>query len=266
MLTATLGGLIKDYRIKKRLSQLEVSLRIGWKDTSRLSKIEQGRVGKPTRETIDKIMDALELNAGERTDMLLVANIAPTIQEAHVILEKLKDYLISEFHSPVILVDFLWNVYYFNDLAKELFQLTESEYKNIYSNAPNWFELQFSGKIFNKSKMRGGYSTDKLRPFNEYLVAHFKFEQGKNFNEKWFKNIISSISNNEEFRKYWSNVKASDESHLFNYEINEFTGIWRGEKQKLLFRVYAVRPAFDFRFAFLIHEPADESTRKFYSK
>jgi len=51
MLTATLGGLIKDYRIKKRLSQLEVSLRIGWKDTTRLSKIEQGRVGKPIRKT-----------------------------------------------------------------------------------------------------------------------------------------------------------------------------------------------------------------------
>jgi len=40
MITATLGGLIKDFRIKKRLSQFDVSLRIGWKDTSRLSKIE----------------------------------------------------------------------------------------------------------------------------------------------------------------------------------------------------------------------------------
>ena len=71
MLISTLGGLIKDYRIKKRLSQLEVSLRIGWKDSTRLSKIEQGRVGRPTRPTLDKIMGALSLSEQEKGQMLL---------------------------------------------------------------------------------------------------------------------------------------------------------------------------------------------------
>lgn len=84
MVTATLGGLIKDYRIKKRLSQLEVSLCIGWKDTSRLSKIEQGRVGTPTRPTLDKIMDALELNEHERGEMLLVSGTLPTKEKEFI--------------------------------------------------------------------------------------------------------------------------------------------------------------------------------------
>lgn len=63
MVTATLGGLIKDYRIKKRLSQIDLSLRLGWKDASRISRIEQGRVGKPNRQTAERIIKIRNLRA-----------------------------------------------------------------------------------------------------------------------------------------------------------------------------------------------------------
>ena len=81
MLTATLGGLIKDYRIKKRLSQIDVSLRLGWKDTSRISKIEQGRVGKPNRQTAERIINALDLNEQEKGHFLLVGGYLPIDSE-----------------------------------------------------------------------------------------------------------------------------------------------------------------------------------------
>ena len=99
MITATLGGLIKDYRIKKRLSQFDVSLRIGWKDTSRLSKIEQGRVGKPTRETIEKIIKALGLSQYERGSMLLSCGIVPTREEIKNAIFRLRE-TIGTFKYP----------------------------------------------------------------------------------------------------------------------------------------------------------------------
>ena len=64
MNTASLGGLIKEFRIKKRLSQQDISLLVGWKDTTRLSKIEQGRVGSISSDILGKIMNTLNLNKG----------------------------------------------------------------------------------------------------------------------------------------------------------------------------------------------------------
>lgn len=69
MITATLGGLIKDYRIKKRLSQIDVSVRLGWKESSRISRIEQEKgyfllVGGylPTDNEVQNILFLLRIN------------------------------------------------------------------------------------------------------------------------------------------------------------------------------------------------------------
>jgi transcriptional regulator with XRE-family HTH domain len=264
MLTATLGGLIKDYRIKKRLSQLEVSLKIGWKDTSRLSKIEQGRVGNPTRETIEKIMGALELSDGEKADMLMAGSIIPTKEEAVKTLRRLEKYLKS-IHFPVVLIDFAWNVYFFNPLARELYQLTEGEYKQIIQENLNWFDLLFGYDFLNKVEIRGGYSKEELISFKQYNMEYFKYDHAGSIGERWFQKLLASLSSkSEEFRELWNETKPSKEDHFHDYEINEFSGIWKAKKRKLTFHVYSVRPAFDFRFIFLIHQSADEETSKFY--
>lgn len=264
MLTATLGGLIKDYRIQKRLSQMEVSLRIGWKETSRLSKIEQGRVGVPTRETVEKIMKALELTEREKADMLMAANIVPTKAEAVSTLNKLETYL-ENIRFPIILFDFAWHVYFFSQLARELFQLTNKEYNLIVKNNLNWFELQFGYDLLGKVHMKGGYSTHDLQPFKEYIVEHFKYGHEATIGEKGFQKMLARLSSkSDEFRKLWAETKPATESRFYDHEINEFTGIWKGKKRKLTFNVYSVRPAFDFRFVFLIHQPADQITTKFY--
>ena len=65
-MSASLGGLLKDYRLQKNLSQLEIAFSLGWKDTSRLSRIEQGRIDKPQRKLIDKICQIMELKREEK--------------------------------------------------------------------------------------------------------------------------------------------------------------------------------------------------------
>ncbi len=67
-MSATLGGLIKDYRLQKNLSQMEVVFSLGWKEPSRLSRIEQGRVGNPERKMMDRIIVALKLSEEEKND------------------------------------------------------------------------------------------------------------------------------------------------------------------------------------------------------
>lgn len=264
MLTSTLGGLIKDYRIKKRLSQLEVSLRIGWKDTSRLSKIEQGRVSKPTRETLDKIMAALELDESEKGQMLLVSNTVPTKDEVRAVLDRLKDRL-AYFDYPVLLVDFAWNVFYMDKHLRHLLKMSDTDYRYLEKNFPNWLEMLFLRKSFNRIKMRAGYREGELKPFEEFQVAHFKFESVAYSNEKWFRKLLSKLSVDSDFRKLWAEVPPSKEGHLlYEYEFDECTGNWRGREETLRFHVFSIHPTFDFRFYLMVCLPADENTHTFY--
>lgn len=265
MFTSTLGGLIKDHRIKKRLSQLEVSLRIGWKDTSRLSKIEQGRVGNPTRETLDKIVNSLQLNEYDRGQMFLATGIVPTIEEINHVVLKVKETM-KGFKYPLILVDFAWNTFYFNKPCINLFKLSNEEYRFLEENKLNWLELLFLHKSFKNVKINGGYTEMSMSPSEEYFIRHFKFEQLGNINEKWLRNLLLKLSKDSNFRELWAKIPPSNEDHFYEYEINHFTSNWRGKEETLKFYVFSVRPTFDYRFYLLIHQPADEKTFKFYTK
>lgn len=263
MLTSTLGGLIKDYRIKKRLSQLDVSLKIGWKDTTRLSKIEQGRVARPTRKTLDKIISALDLDESERGQILLSSGIIPDISEARSVLSKLKAR-IDEFNCPLILVDFAWNIIFVNGLGRELFHISDEQYLYIEKNYPNWLEIVFIEKFFTNVEIRGGFSEKKLLPFHEFEIAHFKFEHSSNSNERWYRNLLTRVSKESVFREKWNTVQKFSKDHLlYEYEVDEFIGVWKGKKQKLKFHIFSVHPTFDFRFYLMIHSPANSRAYAF---
>ena len=77
-MSATLGGYIKDLRLQKNISQLEIAFALGWKEPSRLSRIEQGKVGNPPRELIDKLIDAMTLSEEEKNQLLVIGNYLPT--------------------------------------------------------------------------------------------------------------------------------------------------------------------------------------------
>lgn len=262
MLTATLGGLIKDYRLKKRLSQLEVSLRIGWKDSTRLSKIEQGRVSRPTRETLDQIIKALGLNEHEKGEMLLASSIIPSKSEVKSVLLSLKERL-KEFRYPLLLVDFAWNFFYFNDPAKNLYQISEKDYAYVSKYHPNWLEMLFLHKSFENIEIKGGYSERNTKPFKIFQISHFKFEQAGNTNENWFGSLLAKLSQDHEFRQLWLKVPPAQEDLLYEYEFDEFNGIWSGQKKKLKFHVFSIHPTSDFRFYLMIHQPADQETFQF---
>lgn len=264
MLIATLGGLIKDFRIKKRLSQVEVSLRIGWKDTSRLSKIEQGRVGKPTRETIEKIIRALELNAQEKGDFLLTGGYLPTDEE---IKEAIKDTRekIDEWLYPAYLMDFSFRCLYANAHTMTIATWPSVFKKRVIRDKPNFLEFPFLPKEQFNVEVLKGEDAGNLKPFQVAQIAAFKSENERFQNESWYKRLVKYLMKYEDFRKLWPKVTLNDyQKKLFDYEYKRTIGNYDGKKQALDFHLQTAKLITDPRFQVVLYYPANRGTEEFF--
>src|SRR4051812_27292694 len=73
------GPLLREWRKRRRLSQLELSLKAEI-STRHLSFLETGR-SAPSREMVLQLSDRLELPLRERNRMLLAAGYAPAYSE-----------------------------------------------------------------------------------------------------------------------------------------------------------------------------------------
>lgn len=254
MLTATLGGLIKDYRIRKRLSQLEVSLRIGWKDTSRLSKIEQGRVGKPTRKTAEKIIEALGLSEQEKGEFLLVGGYLPTDEEIKRAIREVKEK-VDNWPYPAVFIDFSWRCLLVNQATIETFGFPKDFINQVPKVKPNLLELVIAPKELLPVDIFKGDSEKNLKPFPIAQVAQFKFEQLGRENDDWYKKLVGRLIKNPEFRKIWVEVNPSN-SHkkLLDYEYKIIK--WpNNEKPEKIFHVFSSRLISDQRFQLILYLP-----------
>lgn len=265
MVTASLGGLIKEFRIKKRMSQQDVSLLVGWKDTTRLSKIEQSRVGSISRDTLGKIMNALDLNENERAQMLIASGIAPTKQESKLLISKLKESL-GYINAPLYVVDFAWNAIYMNEFTRKIYMISQKEYKYIEVNTPNWMELVFLRKTFSRVEIHEGYNKASLYPYDEFQLAYFKDELAVYAQRKWYRDLISRLSQDQRFRKLWSDIHALPNITLYEYVYQEIVGTWNGKKQTLKFHSFSIRPSFDFGYFITSLHAADKNTFEFYAR
>lgn len=263
MLTATLGGLIKDYRIKKRLSQLEVSLRIGWKDTSRLSKIEQGRVGKPTRETIDKVIRALDLTNQEKGEFLLVGGYLPTKEEIKVVIKKVK-HRIDAWSYPAYLMDFSWRWLTANQLTFKVIKMPLGQKKMVEKVKPNFLEFPFLPPEQLRVTITKGEDKEHLKSFKIAQIAAFKTENSRYLNEGWCKKLIRSLMKYEEFRKLWPKIGQDDyHKKLLDYEYKRFSGVYDGKKQVLDFHLLTAKLIEDPRFQIVLCYPANNQAASF---
>ncbi len=266
MQTATLGGLIKDYRIRKRLSQLEVSLKIGWKDTSRLSKIEQGRVGKPIRETVEKIIKALDLSELEKGEFLLVGGYLPTDQEIQDAIEEIS-YKIDNWSYPAYMMDFSWRILYTNYLNLEVANLPKSWKKMVEQVKPNVLMLPFLPQDQFPVKIEKGEDEKHLKSFQIAQIAAFKTENSKYQNESWYKKLTKSLMDYEDFRELWPNVRLEDyHKKLFDYEYKRVIGVYQGKRKSLDFHLFTAKMISDSRFQIVFYYPANQQTTSFYKR
>ncbi len=264
-MTATLGGLIKDYRLRKRLSQVDLSLSLGWKDTSRLSKIEQGRVGKPNRDTAERIINALNLTHQEKGHFLLVGGYLPTEQEISNILEETKEK-IDTWRYPAYLMDFSFRWLYANKHTLFTAKMNPNQLSWIIENKPSFLSFPFFPKEQFSVIVKKGEDQNSLKSFAIAQIAAFKGENEQYQNEKWYKNLVKDLMQFEEFRKLWPEVNQETYGKkLFDYEYKTMQDTYNGKYQTLSFHVSTAKVINDPRFQLVMYHPADKNTEKLFS-
>jgi transcriptional regulator with XRE-family HTH domain len=113
-MTATqIGPLLKTWRTKRRLSQLDLALEAGV-STRHLSFVETGR-SKPSEQMVLHLAEQLDVPLRDRNRLLLAAGYAPTFSERPLaelgpIKDALDQLLKSHEPFPAIVVDRAWNV------------------------------------------------------------------------------------------------------------------------------------------------------------
>jgi transcriptional regulator with XRE-family HTH domain len=109
------GELLRRWRGRRHLSQLELALEAGI-SARHLSFVENGK-SAPSRETILRLAEELELPLRERNDLLLAAGYAPVYSEAALdspemsaVRGAVRQLLTGHEPYPAVVVDRSWNL------------------------------------------------------------------------------------------------------------------------------------------------------------
>jgi transcriptional regulator with XRE-family HTH domain len=113
--TPRVGPLLRDWRQRRRLSQLDVSARAAI-STRHLSFLETGRA-RPSREMVLHLAEELDVPLRDRNTLLVAAGYAPVYQETPLegddmatVRETLQQLLASHEPNPALVVDRQWNL------------------------------------------------------------------------------------------------------------------------------------------------------------
>jgi transcriptional regulator with XRE-family HTH domain len=130
--TAKVGDLIKEWRTRRRLSQLDLALEAGVSQRH-LSFVESGR-SAPSREMVETLAEHLGLALRERNILLLSAGFAPAFAErklsdpsmeaARAAVERV---LKGHEPNPALAVDRYWNLVMANAAVDLLFGMIEDK-------------------------------------------------------------------------------------------------------------------------------------------
>lgn len=115
MTTATVGPLLRDWRLRRRLSQLDLALEAEV-STRHLSFVETGR-SRPSAHMVLHLADRLEVPLRERNQLLLAAGHAPVFEQHELDdreMAPVRDalHLILDGHEPypAVVVDRAWEM------------------------------------------------------------------------------------------------------------------------------------------------------------
>lgn len=247
-MSASLGGLIRDLRNQKNISQLEVAFALGWKEPSRLSRIEQGKVDKPPRDLLEKLMNAMKLSPEEKNRLYMAGNYLPTKED----IESAKKYLqplVDQWPYPASAMDYSWRVICGNQKIYELYDLDPKQQKMIEEKTPNIMEIIFTPGF------TGEQGDEK---FYIRILAQFQYDQRTRTGEKWYLDLVRRMMNFDTFRKLWPIV---GQQTSFEYDVLNFTA----KKLKGLSFLDFVMPVFnDSRYFVEYYTPADQKTFEKY--
>jgi transcriptional regulator with XRE-family HTH domain len=113
--TLEFGVLLKDWRNRRRMSQLDLAMEAEI-SSRHLSFIETGR-SRPTRSMVLRIAEQLEMPLRERNNLLLAAGLSPEYREtpendpaAKAVLSALGEMIERMMPMPALIIDGAWNL------------------------------------------------------------------------------------------------------------------------------------------------------------
>lgn len=143
--TATFGDLLREWRRRRRLSQLDLSLAAGV-SARHLSFLENGRA-RPSRDMVLQLAEHLELPLRERNLLLAAAGFTPAYPrraldapEMGAVREAIDLVLTTHQPYPAIAVDRYWNIVAMNDAALLFAQDLPAE---LLGPPPNVYRISF---------------------------------------------------------------------------------------------------------------------------
>lgn len=263
MNNSTLGGLIKDYRTQKGISQLDIAFALGWKEPSRLSRIEQGKTEKPTREVLDKIIAAIGLSEEEKNVLLFTGGYLPTEEE--ILKIKVKTHnKIHEWSYPSGVIDFSWRLIDGNKHMNELYDVPEGLSENLHKSNLRVLDILFKNEFPKNKNINQTYDENMLL-FLKTTIINFKYEHKNRTREKWYIDHVKSLMENELFRELWSEASLKNEEHVIVGKFTTKHFINPKNKTKLLnFYLFMVPVLQDPRFEVELTVPMDIDTYNYY--
>lgn len=264
-MSATLGGLMKDYRLQKNISQMEIAFAMGWTEPSRLSRIEQGTTKKPSREIVDRLIQILKLDRFEKGQLLLAGGYLPTRQEIEEISLETQS-LLDNWSYPAYLFDFSWRLINWNKHAARVYAIDSKMAKFIKQNLP-WA----TGLLFDQNFFQNKYLKDKkeIETWHNLLLeklVKFKYLNRTRAGEKWYQELIGKMMKNKLFAELWQKVHLLPEkTGIIDYERKTLIDPQNTNK-RFSFHLFRSQLLQDMRFEIIYHIPADSETLNFFSK
>lgn len=263
-MSASLGGLLKDYRLQRNIAQMEVAFALGWKDTSRLSRIEQGVVEKPPRELIDKICARLNLKDQEKNTLLLEGNYLPTQQEIDQIRKENEAYL-EEWPYPAVLYDFCWRLILINKKTMRLLGMNEKDRQKMYEITPSAIEIVFDEKYVQNKYLKGEEKEVWHANLLRFLV-HYKNLQKSIVRDKWYLAMMKRMMDIDLFRELWKKAQSPDIDFVTTRFGRKIFVSPEDHNKRLKFNIFVVPLMKDPRFELEFFNPADTETADYFLK
>jgi transcriptional regulator with XRE-family HTH domain len=197
----TLGSKIQFFRKRASLSQMQLEIKLG-ASTGSISRIESGVVN-PTKETIEKIINALKLNQTEANYLLGFGHEEPNelqiqkaIEEVHPIFENPTNFS--------YLIDNRDRIIYVSKGFRLICRLDKLNTENLIGVTP--IEMLFNPEYGIKSKIpENRFGVMAVPTVKRWLeMREYATE------EPWFKELLENLRQFESFEEILEKAKSSD--------------------------------------------------------
>lgn len=204
-MNTTLGNKIRFFRKRAGLSQLELETQID-ASSGMISRIENGTVN-PSKETLLKIADLLNLSEYEKS--YLYGTFAEPVTEAEVeqAREKVKDWFERK-GTLAYMVDERSRVWFVSDSFVKFAKLEKEVVEKNYGILIHEFLLS---QEFNLIKIVPSFKRkDVLRDLFHRTRREMSFMQG----DPWYEQTLKLIDSHELARKVWQEVVAEPPKYI----------------------------------------------------